>query len=337
MAIIAFGLSESCSTTWPIKVDFLCILQSFSETSFGLKDLSKQAGSRHRIVFGNCMDMHEIASGSINLTVTSPPYYNAPFDYPGMYRDYEEYLDMLSRVADELYRVTAQGRIVCFVIDDMLVDGEKMPIVADTTSIMRRTGFRYRDRITWVKPKGYSRISRRSGVLIQHPLPMYFYPDNIQESILIFQNGRFDYKEIKSLDQDVVESSRIDSQFFNQNEWNLSVWHITNVLPSNNVLEKGIAAFPDELATRLITLFSFKGETILDPFLGSGTTSKMAAVLGRNSVGYELNYALRDRIISKIGIPNVESSRITIERRHDCILTIEEHTPRSSSGYQSLR
>lgn len=274
------------------------------------------------------MDMHEVKRESIDLTVTSPPYYNAPFDYPGMYRDYDEYLNMLSTVIDELYRVTAEGRIVCFVIDDMLVDGEKLPIVADSTSIMRQTGFRYRDRIVWVKPKGYSRISRRSGVVIQHPYPMYFYPDNIQESIIIFQKGRFDYSVIKEMNQAKLEHSKIDSKALNQNEWNLTVWQITNVLPTNNPLEKGIAAFPEELASRLVQLFSFAGDTILDPFLGSGTTSKTAAVLGRNSVGYEMNYSLKDRILQKIssgGARNIET-----EKRHDCVepVLVEEKVSR---------
>lgn len=285
--------------------------------------------------------MHEVASDSIDLTVTSPPYYNAPFDYPGMYKDYDEYLKMLSRASDELYRVTAEGRIVCIVIDDMLVDGEKLPIVADCTTIMRQTGFRYRDKIIWVKPKGYSRISRRSGVLVQHPYPMYYYPDNIQESILIFQKGRFDYKQIKEIDSVSLEESKIDSRAFNRNEWNLTVWQITNVLPSNNTLEKGIAAFPEELATRLILLFSFIGETVLDPFLGSGTTSRASASLGRNSIGYELNYDLKERIVAKVGFN--DSVRISSERRHDCIAPIAEKDSHPSTmrvkriGGQSLR
>lgn len=275
--------------------------------------------------------MHEVPVESIDLTVTSPPYYNAPFDYPGMYKDYDEYLKMLSRVCDELYRVTSPGRIACFVIDDMLVDGEKLPIVADCTTIMRQTGFRYRDRITWVKPKGYSRISRRSGVLVQHPYPMYFYPDNIQESILIFQKGRFDYKQIKQIDEQTLEDSRIDSRLFNQNEWNLTVWNITNVLPTNNVLEKGIAAFPEELASRLIQLFSFAGETVLDPFTGSGTTAKCSALLGRNSVGYELNYALKEKILAKVSINS--STKVHCERRIDAIspeIIEETDVPRHS-------
>jgi DNA modification methylase len=283
--------------------------------------------------------MHEVRSESIHLTLTSPPYYNAPFDYPGMYRDYDEYLSLISRVADEIYRVTAQGRVACFVVDDMLVDGEKLPIVADVTSIMRRTGFRYRDRILWVKPKGYTRISRRSGVLIQHPYPMYFYPDNIQESILIFQKGRYDYREIKNIDSLAVERSRIDSAAFNENEWNLTVWQITNVLPSNNVLEKGIAAFPDELAARLVKLFSFYGETVLDPFLGSGTTSKVAAEMGRNSIGYELLCDLRERIAAKV--KTEKNARISFEKREDCVReherAIEKPLPRRASNGHSLR
>lgn len=280
--------------------------------------------------------MHELAKESIHLTVTSPPYYNAPFDYPGMYQDYDEYLAMLSKVVDEIYRVTAEGRIVCFVIDDMLVEGEKLPIVADATTIMRQTGFRYRDRIVWVKPKGYSRISRRSGVVIQHPYPMYFYPDNIQESILIFQKGRFDYKKVKDMDQNRLESSRIDSRALNENEWNLTVWQITNVLPTNNPLEKGIAAYPEELASRLVQLFSFVGETVLDPFLGSGTTSKVAAAYGRNSIGYELNYSIKDKIITKIS--SAGELRLETEKRDDCIAPmIVEESQASKRSEPSLR
>jgi site-specific DNA-methyltransferase (adenine-specific) len=285
------------------------------------------------------MDMHELARESVDLVVTSPPYYNAPFDYRGMYKDYDEYLNMLSRVADELFRTVRDGRIACFVIDDMLVDGEKLPIVADATTIMRKTGFRYRDRIMWVKPKGYSRISRRSGVVIQHPYPMYFYPDNIQESILIFQKGRFDYSKVREMDSSILEASKIDSRALNQNEWNLTVWPITNVLPTNNPLEKGIAAYPEELASRLVQLFSFYGDTVLDPFLGSGTTSKVSALLGRNSVGYELNSSLKNRISSKIS----SAGRLDLktERRHDCITPVEtdeDEAPRMiGRPRQSLR
>src|SRR2546425_92503 len=254
----------------------------------------------HRVVFGDCRTMKEIPDQSIQLTVTCPPYYNAPFDYPGLFSDYNEFLTLIQDVCRDLYRVSAAGRIVCFVTDDMLVKGQKYPVVADITRLMLQAGFRYRDRIVWVKPKGYVRISRRSGVVIQHPYPMYYYPDNIQESILIFQKGRFDYSYVKEMPTKMLEKSRISLHDYNGHEWHLTVWNITNVLPLGPRLEKGIAAFPEEIPKRLIKLFSFYGETVLDPFLGSGTTMKVARELGRNSWGYEIDRGLKKIIAQKL-------------------------------------
>src|SRR5213594_4486044 len=190
----------------------------------------------HRVVFGDCRTKKEIPDQSIQLTITSPPYYNAPFDYPDLFSDYDEFLTLIQDVCHDLYRVSAAGRIVCFVTDDMLVKGEKYPVVADITRLMLQAGFRYRDRIVWVKPKGYVRISRRSGVLLQHPYPMYFYPDNIQESILVFQKGKFDYSYTRKLSRETREKSRIDLDKYNREDWYLTVWNITNVLPIANRL-----------------------------------------------------------------------------------------------------
>lgn len=114
---------------------------------------------------------------------------------------------------------------------------------------------------------------------------MYFYPDNIQESIILFQKGKFNYKKyMKDLDEEIIEASKIDLVEFKKNKWYLTVWDITNVLPTKNRLEKGIAAFPEEIPYRLIKLFSFVGETVLDPFLGFGTTMKVSKELNRNRI-----------------------------------------------------
>ena len=147
--------------------------------------------THHKIIIGNSQKMAELKDGSIQLMITSPPYFNAPFDYKGFYKSYEDFLDVMRDFANETFRVLEGGRIACVNIDDMLVDSEKFPIVADVTKIFQKAGFRYRDRIIWKKPVGYIRISRRSGVLLQHPYPMYFYPDNLLESILLFQKGKF--------------------------------------------------------------------------------------------------------------------------------------------------
>jgi len=241
--------------------------------------------------------MNEISDESIHLMLTSPPYFNAPFDYKGLYENYEQYLELLTHVAKEVYRVLKKGRIAVLNIDDMLVNGEKFPIVADVTKIFQNAGFKYRDRIIWKKPDGYLRISRRSGVVLQNPYPMYFYPDNLLESILIFQKGKFDYS---SISKEVKEASKIDIKEFLNNKWYMTLWEMTNVLPGST-LEKEIAAFPEELPYRIIKLFSHVGETVLDPFVGSGTTMKVARLLGRNSIGIEIKKSLIPIIKKKLG------------------------------------
>ena len=245
--------------------------------------------------------MSELADGSVHLVVTSPPYFNAPFDYPNLFPSYDAYLEMMCCVAKEIFRVLADGRVACIVCDDVLVDGVRYPIVADLTRIFMEAGFRYRDRILWLKPEGYIRISRRSGVILQHPYPLYFYPDNVQESVLIFQKGRFDYA---SVPKERREASRIDINEYQRSKWYLNVWQVTNVLPLQRRLEEGIAAFPEELARRLILLFSHVGEVVLDPFLGSGTTMKVARLLGRSCIGYEIDLELLPIIRAKVGMEN---------------------------------
>jgi DNA modification methylase len=297
----------------------------FDRTNGGSETLSlkmchsewSRMGTTHRVVFGDCRKMKEIPDESIQLMITSPPYFNAPFDYPDLFRDYDEFLSLIYDLSHEVYRVLAPGRVACFVTDDMLVKGEKFPVVADITRLMLEAGFRYRDRIVWVKPKGYVRISRRSGVVIQHPYPMYFYPDNILESILIFQKGKFDYSYVKQLPSKLLEKSRIPLQEYNGNEWHLTVWNITNVLPLGLRLEKGIAAFPEEIPKRLIKLFSFHGETVLDPFLGSGTTMKVAQELGRNSWGYEIDRGLKKIISQKLGNGHRSDSKVEFALRQE--------------------
>ncbi len=263
----------------------------------------------HKLIIGDCRTLYEIADESIQLMVTSPPYFNAPFDYKGLFKDYAEYLNLLDEMAKEVFRVLENGRIAVLNIDDMLINGEKFPIVADAIKIFQKAGFRYRDRIIWKKPEGYLRISRRSGVLLQNPYPMYFYPDNLLESIIIFQKGKFNYR---SIPQQIRDLSKIDIKEFLDNKWYMTIWEMVNVLP-NSQLEKEIAAFPDELAYRIIKLFSYVGETVLDPFVGSGTTMKVARQLGRNSIGVEINSSLIPNIKKKLGF----EGQMPLENQND--------------------
>jgi DNA modification methylase len=139
---------------------------------------------------------------------------------------------------------------------------------------------------------------------------MYYYPDNIQESILIFQKGRFDYSHLQEMDAKILSESKIPIDDYQKQEWYLTVWNITNVLPRGDRLEKGIAAFPEEIPKRLIKLFSYFGETVLDPFLGSGTTVKVARELGRSSWGYEIDLELKKIIKAKFNSNHPSDSRL---------------------------
>jgi len=280
---------------------------------------SKSGNSRDvppvRVFFGDLRKMTsmEVADGEVSLIVTSPPYFNAPFDYPDLFPSYEDYLGLIRSFASQSRRVLGRGRICAIVTDDMLVKegsgsrGRKYPLVGDTTRIFLEEGFLYRDKITWVKPAGYTRISRRSGVVLQHPYPMYFYPDNIQESILMFQNGEFDYSRLKDAPKKTLESSKIDTVQLNKERWNLTVWNITNVLPTPGRVEEGIAAFPEEIPRRLIKLFTMVGETVFDPFAGSGTTLKVAQELGRKGIAYEIDLELKKVMRKKLGGENFAS------------------------------
>ncbi len=182
--------------------------------------------THHKLIIGNAVDMREIPDGSVHLMVTSPPYFNAPFDYKHLYQSYEQYLQVIEKVAQEVYRVLQNGRIAVLNIDDMLVNGEKFPIVADATHRFLQAGFRYRDRIVWKKPDGYLRISRRSGVLLQNPYPMYYYPDNTLESILIFQKGKFNYR---SIPDEMRHSSQIDIERFQKEKYTMDCLSLSQI------------------------------------------------------------------------------------------------------------
>jgi len=253
-----------------------------------------------KVVFGSSEDMRELRDGSIALVVTSPPYYNAPFDFPNLFKSYDDFLSLLRKVGRELLRVLRPGRVAVFVTQDVRIDGRLYPIVADLINVMaHEVGFEYQEKIIWRKPEGYIRISRRSGVVIQHPYPMYYYPDNIYEEVVIFKKpGEFDRA---SVTEQVRERSRIDVNRFQGEKWYLSVWDIKNVLPHEK-WSKYTAAFPEELVERLIRLYSYWGETVLDPFLGTGTTCAVARRLGRNCIGYEIDLELREAIEERLGV-----------------------------------
>lgn len=251
--------------------------------------------SHHKIIIGNSQFMREVDGQSVQLVVTSPPYFDVK-DYGddrgniGAIGSYNQYLVAMKRVFYECYRVLEEGRYCAINISDIISDSHKYPIPAHYVSLMEAVGFTYRDDIIWKKPSGVGAngaggASKRFGVFIQNPYPMYYYPNNIHEHILIFRKGKVDFKKIshKKTAQarlDILEAKDLISS----DVWEFCPQHKNQY----NELDHP-AMFPDILPETLIRLYTYQGETVLDPFLGSGTTTKAAKKLGRNSIGYDIN------------------------------------------------
>ncbi|VVB65826.1 Modification methylase MjaI [Candidatus Gugararchaeum adminiculabundum] len=266
---------------------------------------------KNKIVIGDARNMRELEGESIQLVVTSPPYFNVK-NYGkvdgniGSINNYFEYLRAVERVFEECFRVLEPGRFACVNISDIISGGRKFPIPAHYVYLLERMGFDYRDDIIWKKPSGVGAgvcaggAAKRFGVFIQHPYPMYYFPNNIYEHVLIFRKGKFDYKSVsdarKHRDKIDIETAK--------RYWNCDIWELVPEIKNQYTADTHPAMFPEKLPENLIRLFTYRGETVLDPFLGSGTTMKAAWGLGRRSVGYEINEAYLPLIKRKVGFSN---------------------------------
>ena len=273
----------------------------------------------HLVVVGDSRRMKELGDKSVQLVVTSPPYFNVK-DYGvkniGSEDDFGEYLLMMQAVFDECYRVLDDGRYACINISDVISGQEKYPIPAQYVHLLQRSGFEYREDIIWKKPSGVGAngaggAGKRFGVFIQHPYPMYYFPNNTFEHILVFRKGKFDYKKLTAEDKKEAEISLDEAQA----RWKTDIWEMHPETKNQYSGESHPAMFPEELPEAFIRLYTYPGEVVLDPFLGSGTTTKVAHALGRKSVGYEINPAYLPLIRRKANIPRSEFRAIYQNKR----------------------
>ena len=227
----------------------------------------------------------------VQLTVTSPPYF-AFKDYGDdpknieNFESYEPYMDYLGQWLRQLYRVTDEDGRVCIVVDDkhtnLKTEGinKNRGTHARLILLAEQAGFVYKDLVIWAKARA-GHASGGSGLM----LGSYPYPPNIPfvnwfEYILIF------HKPGKSRVSRVTTEQKERSKLvFSEFKWaSESIWKIPPEREQDHP-----CPFPEEIARRLIKLFSFYGDTVLDPFSGSGTTAMVSKQLGRNYLGFELN------------------------------------------------
>jgi len=240
--------------------------------------------------------MDELPDGVVALTVTSPPYWNAidydihsadssayyrTREYREGYVEYDEYLDWLKTICREVQRVTKPGGFLALVVGTVLLNKVHYPVPFDVVSMLSRDGWDFHQDLVWHK---VTAGVKRAGVFLQKPFPGYFYPNIMTEYILIFRKpGPLIYL---TKTPDEKRQAEVVTQRLFTNEIANSVWHIAPVPPG--FLEHP-CPFPEEIPYRIIQLYSYPGDLVLDPFCGSGQSLKVAHYLKRHFVGYDIS------------------------------------------------
>lgn len=227
------------------------------------------------IIEGSCENMRDIPNNSIHLMITSPPY-NVSKEYDDDL-SLNEYLTLLKNCFIETYRVLVDSGRACINIANI---GRKpyIPLSDYVSKIMIEIGFNMRGEIIWNKSAGAG-ISTAWGSFKSASNPIL---RDVHEYILIFSKGN--YKRERDKNEKELRRDNISKEEFI--EWTKSIWTMN---PESAKRIGHPAPFPEELPNRLIKLFSFTNDIVIDPFMGSGTTAIAAIKNNRNFVGYEIN------------------------------------------------
>ena len=227
--------------------------------------------------------MSEVDDDSVNLVVTSPPYFSLR-DY-SVWENYKDYLSFMQKVSDECFRVLQPGGWACINVQDSIPfppsNGNERysePLASDMIGLFRKSGFNYEKGIIWYKGKGTA-TQRLFG---SFPNPGLLLISSLTEHILLFRKWRDGFSRV--VDARVKSSSELSKKEWA--EWTLDLWKIR---PESSSRIGHPAPYPIEIPYRLIRMFSFEGDVVLDPFLGSGTTALAARRCDRNYIGYEIH------------------------------------------------
>ncbi len=243
----------------------------------------------HRLINGDARDLSFMEPESVHLVVTSPPYwnlkqYNENPDQLGHVQDYETFLSELEKVWRHVFRVLVPGgRLVC-VVGDVCVARRDFgrhlvfPLHADISVICRRIGFDNLNPIIWHKISNASYEVKNGSKFLGKPYEPNAIIKNDIEFILM-QRKPGGYRKPTEAQR---ASSKLSKEEFNQ--WFQQIWNIPGASTKHHP-----APFPMELALRLVRMFSFTGDTVLDPFCGTGTTMIAALRADRNSIGVEID------------------------------------------------
>lgn len=245
--------------------------------------------------------MNHIHDRSVQLIITSPPYWQLK-DYGtenqiGYHDDYESYINNMNLVWKECFRVLDDGCRLCVNIGDQFARAvyygryKVIPIRTEIIKFCESIGFDYMGAIIWQK-QTTTNTTGGASLMGSYPTPRNGIISIDYEFILIFKKLGIPKSKPSKEIKEMSKMTREEWKVYFSGHWNFG----------GTRQDKHIAMFPEELPKRLIKMFSFVGETILDPFMGSGTTTLAARNNGRNSVGYEINSEFIEIAKSKLNI-----------------------------------
>lgn len=285
----------------------------------------------HRLHLGDARNLKWIADESVHLVVTSPPYWTLK-EYAdcdgqmGAISDYEEFLGELDRVWRECARVLVPGGRICCVVGDVCLSRKSsgrhfvMPLHADIQVRARSLGLDCLTPILWHKiANGVTEAEGNGAGFYGKPYQPGAIVKNDIEYILFMRKG-VGYRSVSAAQKALSMLTKAEMQ-----TWFRSFW---TDISGASTRSGHPAPFPDELAERLVRMFSFAGDTILDPFAGTGSTTLGAAVAGRNSIANEI-----DPGYLRLAYRRIESEvqKLSFVGRARAVLTLDR-TTRSLRG-----
>jgi len=247
--------------------------------------------TEHSLMLGDARDLSKIPDGSVHLVVTSPPYwtlkeYRRSKGQLGYVADYEEFLGELDKVWQHCFRVLVPGGRLIIVVGDVCLSRRRnggrhtvVPLHASIQEHCRPIGFDNVAPIIWYKiANAVYEVENRGGFLGKPFEPNAVVKNDIEFILMQRKHGGYRSPSIAARVLSVISGD-------NHQKWFQQIWtDVTGASTRNHP-----APYPLELAERLIRMFSFVGDTVLDPFMGTGTTNVAAMRWGRNSVGVEVD------------------------------------------------